>query len=174
TVVTSPRSASCRPTRTPGSSPTTTAGATTATTCADVRLKRSSTTTSETGQHDNNHQPQSPSVTSTRGPEALGRPRRLGQAIPPREAVVVTPDPPPPVTRFETPAADRLFRAGGALFQAATEVVDAADRGAAVAAGRVHLPRPALTFVTPPHTFPKPATEGDRVRNAADLHQHLL
>jgi hypothetical protein len=34
---------------------------------------RSSTTTSETRQHDN-HQPQSPSVTSTLGPEGLGVP----------------------------------------------------------------------------------------------------
>jgi EAL domain-containing protein (putative c-di-GMP-specific phosphodiesterase class I) len=39
-----------------------------------VPLKRSSTTTSETRQHDN-HQPQSPSVTSTLGPEALDEDR---------------------------------------------------------------------------------------------------
>ena len=51
-------------------SPTTAAGATTATTCAAAPLTRSSTTTRETRQHDN-HQPQSPSVTSTPGPEAL-------------------------------------------------------------------------------------------------------
>ena len=50
--------------------PTTAADATTATTCAVGPLKRSSTTTSETRQHDN-HQPQWPSVTSTPGPEAL-------------------------------------------------------------------------------------------------------
>ena len=56
-------------------SPTTGAGATTATTCAVGPLKRSSTTTSETRQHDN-HQPQRPSVTSTLGPEALGQWRR--------------------------------------------------------------------------------------------------
>jgi hypothetical protein len=67
----SPRSASSKPKRTPGSSPITTAGATTATTCAAGRLIRSSTTTRETRQHDH-HQPQRPSVTSTPGPEELG------------------------------------------------------------------------------------------------------
>ena len=72
----SPRPASSKPRPTPGSSPTTVAGATTATTCEAAPLKRSSTTTSETRQHDN-HQPQRPSVTSTPGPEALdGRPTR--------------------------------------------------------------------------------------------------
>ena len=84
TAVTSPRSASSRPKPTPGSSPTTAAGATTATTCAVGPLKRSSTTTSETRQHDH-HQPQRPSVTSTPGPEALGvgliRVRRTGLLV---------------------------------------------------------------------------------------------
>ena len=73
TAATSPRSASSRPKLMPSSSPTTGAGATTATTCAVGPLKRSSTTTSRTRQHDN-HQPQRPSVTSTLGPEALGDP----------------------------------------------------------------------------------------------------
>ena len=61
TAGTSAPSASSRPKQTRGSSPTTAADATTATTCADVPLKRSSTTTRETRQHDN-HQPQGPSV----------------------------------------------------------------------------------------------------------------
>ena len=63
---TSPPSASSKLRQMLGSSPTTAAAAITATTCGDVPLKKSSTTTSETRQHDN-HQPQSPSVTS-RGP----------------------------------------------------------------------------------------------------------
>jgi len=53
-----------------GSSPTTTAGATTATMRAAARDIRSSTTTAETGQHDNDH-PQGPSVTFTLGPGGL-------------------------------------------------------------------------------------------------------
>ncbi len=72
TAVTSPRSASSRPKPTPGCSPTTTVGATTATTCGAAHPIRSSTTTRETRQHDD-HQPQSPSVTSTLGPEGLAQ-----------------------------------------------------------------------------------------------------
>ena len=64
-------SANSKPKPTPGSSPTITADATTATTCAAEPPTRSSTTTSAPRQHD--HQPQSPSATSTLGPEALGQ-----------------------------------------------------------------------------------------------------
>jgi len=70
-AVASPRSASSKPKPTPGSSPTIAGGATTVTTWPAARPTRSSTSTRGTEQHDH-HQPRSPSVTSTLGPEALG------------------------------------------------------------------------------------------------------